>query len=244
MDNQRKINQKLQVGVLVSFVILLALLYFLVTPFQEGLHLVSGKLMEGDIEGFRDYLLSYGMWAPVISFFAMILTLIVAPLPAFVVTFTNGLLFGAVWGTVLSWSSAMVGAAICFYISRGLGRPAVEKFVSNRALDWMNQFFDRYGMHSVLFARLFPINSFAIVSYAAGLTPVNFFTYFVATGIGQLPATILYSYLGENASQSVMIVFWAFLIVICFGILGLALKPRIDKKLKEKRLATNGSNNK
>ena len=38
--------------------------------------------------------------------------------------------------------------------------------------------------------------SFDIVSYAAGLTSMSFWSFFVATGIGQLPATIVYSYVG------------------------------------------------
>ena len=38
--------------------------------------------------------------------------------------------------------------------------------------------------------------SFDIVSYAAGLTSMSFWSFFVATGVGQLPATIVYSYVG------------------------------------------------
>ena len=49
---------------------------------------------------------------------------------------------------------------------------------------------------SILIARLLPFMSFDIVSYAAGLTSMSFWSFFVATGIGQLPATIIYSYVG------------------------------------------------
>ena len=38
--------------------------------------------------------------------------------------------------------------------------------------------------------------SFDIVSYAAGLTSMKFMPFFIATGLGQLPATIVYSYVG------------------------------------------------
>jgi uncharacterized membrane protein YdjX (TVP38/TMEM64 family) len=34
------------------------------------------------------------------------------------------------------------------------------------------------------------------VSYAAGLTAMGFWEFFWATGLGQLPATIIYSYVG------------------------------------------------
>ena len=43
-----------------------------------------------------------------------------APLPAFVITFANGLLFGWVFGAILSWSTAMLGAVICFYLAKFL----------------------------------------------------------------------------------------------------------------------------
>jgi uncharacterized membrane protein YdjX (TVP38/TMEM64 family) len=44
----------------------------------------------------------------------MILQAVVAPLPAFLITFANASLFGAFWGAALSWTSAMAGAALCF----------------------------------------------------------------------------------------------------------------------------------
>src|SRR5690554_996904 len=121
-----KKNKKIHILIIVIFFAIIIGLYAFVPVFREGIGEAVSRLVDGDIEAFRDYLLSFGAWAPIISFFLMILTLIVAPLPAFVVTFTNGLLFGAFWGGLLSWTSSMVGAAICFYISRSLGRPVVE----------------------------------------------------------------------------------------------------------------------
>ena len=41
--------------------------------------------------------------------------------------------------------------------------------------------------------------SFDLVSYAAGLTSMGFWGFFWATGLGQLPATLVYSYVGGNA---------------------------------------------
>jgi membrane protein DedA with SNARE-associated domain len=49
---------------------------------------------------------------------------------------------------------------------------------------------------SILIARLLPFISFDIVSYAAGLTSMSFGGFLVATGLGQLPATLVYSYVG------------------------------------------------
>nr|WP_321501679.1 TVP38/TMEM64 family protein [uncultured Dethiosulfovibrio sp.] len=149
-----------------------------------------------DVNVIREYILSFGIWAPVISFWLMIFQSIVAPLPAFLITFANAGLFGWWRGAALSWSSAMVGAALCFCISRLYGRGAVEKLTSKAGLEGVDRFFDRYGDFAVLVARLLPFVSFDIVSYGAGLTSMKFWPFFIATGIGQLPATIVYSYVG------------------------------------------------
>ena len=144
----------------------------------------------------RNFVARYGAWAAAVSFFLMVFQSVAAPLPAFVITLANANLFGWWRGALLSWSSAMAGAALCFYIARILGRGAAEKLTSRAGLKSIDAFFERYGAHSILIARLLPFVSFDLVSYAAGLTSMKFWPFFVATGIGQTPATLVYSYVG------------------------------------------------
>ena len=123
---------------------------FLILYFGQGAvrDLVNSSvvyLKNADVEGFRDYLLSFGPLAAIISALLMVFQSVMAPLPAFVITFANGLLFGWFCGAILSWSSAMLGAVICFYLAKFLGRPVVEKIVTKKALDWWDLFFNKYG---------------------------------------------------------------------------------------------------
>ncbi len=171
-----------------------------------------------DIETARAYIASYGVLAPIVSAILMIFQSVIAPLPAFLITFANGLLFGVWWGAALSWGSAMIGAALCFFIARGLGRPVIVKLLSEAAVNTSDQFFQRYGKHAVLIARLVPIISFDVISYGAGLTSMQFWGFAIATGIGQLPATLLYSYLGDRATGSIKILLWVFGIVMAVSI--------------------------
>lgn len=90
----------------------------------------------------------------------------------------------------------MAGAALCFFIAKFLGRDVVEKLTSKMAINSIDEFFDKYGKYTILVCRLLPFMSFDIVSYAAGLTSMKFMPFFIATGLGQLPATIVYSYVG------------------------------------------------
>ena len=171
------------------------------------------------IETARAYIAGYGALAPVISAILMIFQSVIAPLPAFLITFANGTLFGFWWGSLLSWSSSMVGAAFCFYIARYLGIERITRLISRPAVDKTNDFVEKYGTYAILIARLIPFISFDVVSYFAGATRMRFLGFWVATGIGQLPATLVYSYLGESASPHIKWVLFAFGIVIAISII-------------------------
>lgn len=220
-----------------GFLLLFVVVYFAVPQIHDAISLVVKIWTENDtqqaINGFRDYLLTFGVWAPAVSALLMVFQAVVAPLPAFIITFTNGLLFGWVWGAALSWSSAMLGAIVCFWIARTLGRPVVEKLAGGtKSLEVSDLFFDRYGNKAILISRLLPFVSFDIISYGAGLTPVKFWKFFVATGIGQLPATLVYSYLGQNLSGSAKVLFWVFSITAVIFVIGWAVGPRFLQRLR------------
>lgn len=189
------------------------LLYYLVPAFQEIIQNAVKVLSRVDVDAAREYILSFGIWAPVVSFFLMVFQSLAAPLPAFVITFANAGLFGWVKGAALSWTSAMVGAILCFAIARLYGRSVVEKFTTRRALKEVDVFFEKYGKWAVLIARLLPFVSFDIVSYAAGLTAMGWWEFIWATGLGQLPATLVYSYVGDVLVGSVRNVVFGLLMV-------------------------------
>jgi uncharacterized membrane protein YdjX (TVP38/TMEM64 family) len=203
------------------------------TAVDHAVRIMTMPDLQSAIQAFRDYLLSFGSWAALVSAVIMVFQSVAAPLPAFVVTFANGLLFGWAWGALLSWSSAMLGAVLCFWIARTLGRPVVEKLVgSSQALETWDIFFTRYGNHAILVSRLLPFVSFDVVSYGAGLTPITLWNFFWATGIGQLPATLLYSYLGQNLTGSIQVLFWIFSITIAVFVVGSAFGRRWLNKLR------------
>ncbi|HFZ8995994.1 TPA: TVP38/TMEM64 family protein [Citrobacter freundii] len=175
---------------------------------------------------------SYGSLAAVISFGLMVFQAVAAPLPAFLITFANASLFGALWGGALSWVSSMAGAALCFYIARIMGREAVEKLTGKTALRSMDAFFDRYGKDTILVCRLLPFVPFDPISYAAGLTSLRFRSFIIATGVGQLPATIVYSWAGSMLTGGT---FWfvsgLFILFALMIIIGVA-RTIYDKRQK------------
>ena len=183
------------------------------------------------------YVRSFGVYAIVVSFMLMMFQSLAAPLPAFLITFANAAIFGWWQGAILSWTSSMAGAALCFYIAKILGRDAVEKITSKFALESVDGFFEKYGKHTIVICRLLPFVSFDYISYAAGLTSMNFIPFFIATGIGQLPATIIYSYVGGMLTGGAQMLVTALLILFALSIMVVLIKHIYnDKQNKKKEL--------
>lgn len=193
--------------------------YFLIPPVNSTMNEVFRMFASGDFTVVKEFVASYGAYAAVISFLLMIFQSIAAPLPAFLLTFANANLFGWWQGAILSWTSAMAGAAVCFYIARILGRDVAEKLTSKTGLAQIDIFFEKYGKNTILICRLLPFISFDIVSYAAGLTSMSFGAFMVATGVGQLPATIVYSYVGGMLTGGAQLLVTALLILFALSAL-------------------------
>ena len=201
----------------------IALLFFIPTVRETFMGLIS-LFQSLDIEAIKAYILSFGLLAPFVSFALMVFQSILAPLPAFLITFANAALFGWVYGALLSWSSAMVAALLCFYIAKFLGREVVEKLTSKIALKSVDAFFEKHGVYAILIARLLPFISFDIVSYAAGLTRMSLRSFLVATGLGQLPATLIYSYAGEMLTGGARTFVYGLLILFSVSVLVYLIK--------------------
>lgn len=213
------------------------LVYFTVPSFKQGINTAFATLSQFDTNAVIEYLRGWGAWAAVVSSILMVLQSVAAPIPAFLITLSNAAIFGWVIGAILSWSSAMVGAAVCFYIARGLGRDVVERLTSKGAMASIDVFFERYGDKAILICRLLPFVSFDFVSYAAGLTNMGFWRFFIATGIGQLPATIVYSYVGGTLSGGVRNLFIGLMCLFALSIvIGVMQRVYNDKHKKEEEL--------
>lgn len=216
--------------VVVCALIACVLVYLFVPAINSGINDAIGVLSQLDIKKVAEYIRGYGAWAVIVSFALMVLQSIVAPIPAFFITLANSMIWGWWKGAILSWSSAMAGAALCFYIARVLGRDVVKKFATEGALKSVEKFFDRFGKQAIMICRLLPFVPFDPVSYAAGLTPMSFWSFFVATGIGQLPATVVYSYFGGQLTGGAQALMYGLL-----GLFSLSLIGYIGKKIYDDR---------
>ena len=219
-DRVRRFRLALVVGVAAAFALAVAMSPSL----RRELSRAADILANGNVAALRAYILSFGIWAPIASALLMILQALAAPLPAFVLAVVNGLAFGLLGGTLLTIGSATLAAGLSFGVARGLGRAPVEALIGERLLARADRFFARWGTRAVLIARLIPLVSFDVVSYAAGLTRMRLWPFLLATLLGMAPATFAYTYLGSRTPQGSPCIF-VLLGTIAVGI-GLALVSR------------------
>ncbi len=227
---------------LLRFVLLLVvaalfgLLYLLSEGFRSEVNQALSLLGRGDIAGLRDYILSFGLWAPIASCFLMVLQALVAPVPSFLITFANGLAFGVFWGWMLSLFGHVLAAAVCFWISRSLGRVPVEVLVGRTGLQSADRWFARWGVYAVFVGRLIPGVAFDVISYAAGLTRMSFRNFLIATTLGIFPQTFLYSYLGRQAPEYVALFMVTSALVVAGVVTVAVIRYRRERRRPKRNL--------
>jgi uncharacterized membrane protein YdjX (TVP38/TMEM64 family) len=151
----------------------------------------------GSVAAVENLIQSWGPWGMLASVALMIVHSLV-PFPAEILAIANGMLYGPVLGTVLTWIGGMCGALLAFGLARALGRPFVEKVLAAERLDRMDRWAQHHGGMTLLLARLIPVIAFNLLNYGAGLTSMSWWTFTWATAIGILPMCVVMATVGAS----------------------------------------------
>jgi uncharacterized membrane protein YdjX (TVP38/TMEM64 family) len=178
-----------------------AAIYALHTPTRAILDSGVSALARGDIAALRAWGTALGPSAALGTTVLMIVQAIAAPIPAVFVTWTNSWLFGPLAGGLLSILQATLAALICFALARAYGEPLVSRLLPADSLRRAEAFMLEHGAAAILVARLMPLVPFDPISYVAGLTRMRARSFAWATLIGQIPAGLAYSYLGQSIDR-------------------------------------------
>ena len=141
---------------------------------------------------------------PVAIVLLVALGIVVSPIPSGAIALVGGALYGTVLGGLLTIAGAVLGAAGAFALSRYFGRHHVAR-MDNRIARLMTR--DRPQstlMVTVFVTRLVPFISFDAVSYLAGVTPLRFWRFLVATAAGTTPVCLAFAHAGATASSGGM----------------------------------------
>ncbi|MFO8141392.1 MAG: TVP38/TMEM64 family protein [Marinobacter sp.] len=177
------------------------------------------------------WLQSQGAAGPVLLMLVMVIAVVVGPIPTLPVSATAGLAFGVIGGTAIAATGALIGALAAFWIARGLGREAIcRRFPDHPVLARDGS--QRFLTLAILITRLIPVFSFALISYAAGVTAIHTWRFAVATLLGMLPMTVVFAGLGTTFSLNPVLTVIAGLgILAVMGWLPWSLNRHPDSRL-------------
>jgi uncharacterized membrane protein YdjX (TVP38/TMEM64 family) len=145
------------------------------------------------------------MWLPLLLIGLMILHTLV-PVPAELIALAAGMALGPLWGTVVIWIGAMLGAYVGFFLARSLGQPVLRHLVSPPRLERLQQWLQQADVGLLLAVRLLPVISFNLINFALGLSPIGWWRFTWTTALGIVPVTVVVVVFGAHLDDWRMLV--------------------------------------
>ena len=141
-------------------------------------------------------------WAPPI-FVGIYATATALAIPGTILTLAGGAVFGFYWGTLYNFIAANIGANAAFLIARSLGGDAVRRLIGkdSKVLSKLDAIVERHGFQGLLTLRLIPLVPFNALNFGSGLMSLRWRHYAVATLIGILPGTAIYTFFADALLQ-------------------------------------------
>ncbi len=165
-----------------------------------------------------------------LAFFFLYIIITSSSLPgATILTLASGLIFGFVWGVVLSSFASTIGASFAFLIVRYvIGNKIQNKY--EKQFYKINEGIKKEGNLYLFSLRLIPLFPFFLVNLLMGLTKLRLINFIIISQIAMLPATAIFVFAGveigkiENLSDILSLK-----LILAFSLIGLF--PLLVKKV-------------
>ncbi|MHA1652141.1 MAG: TVP38/TMEM64 family protein [Candidatus Helarchaeota archaeon] len=141
-----------------------------------------------------------------VFFGIMIVQSIAVPIPSELCLIAGGIAYAAVYATnlgiallisaTIGYAASLIGALILFYLGRKGGRPLVIKFIGKSNMNFVDNWFQKWGGWAVGLGRLLPVVFYDPISLVAGATDMEVKHYTYGTLAGTVPRVIFYCGIG------------------------------------------------
>ncbi len=153
-------------------------------------------------EKFQYYTQKIGIWGifVFIGFYALSIMLFV---PASVFTSIGGVVFGNWLGFLINYISALIGGVLSFIIARYLLRDFAAKILQQKHFKKFDDKVAEHGFSIILYMRLMFV-PFTYLSFAAGVSKIDFKSFFLGTVFGVGPGILVITFLASAIKQLVL----------------------------------------
>ncbi|WP_248515760.1 TVP38/TMEM64 family protein [Salinarchaeum laminariae] len=151
-----------------------------------------------DPDDAREFVASFGVFAPLALIVLQALQVLIAPIPGQVLAIVAGYLFGAWLGTFYNMIGIAIGSTAAFWLSRRYGRSYVEEIVHPEIVET----FDAIGEDNVL-ATLFVLFLIPglpddVLCFVGGLTNLKLRKLVAVALVGRAPGFFLINVFGDR----------------------------------------------
>jgi uncharacterized membrane protein YdjX (TVP38/TMEM64 family) len=160
------------------------------------------KSFFSDVSNVKEFVLSFGVWSPIIFILFQIAQVLIAPIPGQLVGFIGGYLFGVWMGTIYSITGMMIGTLIIVYLVRKFGEPFVKKMVDEKTYKKFDKFCKDDGLLALFLIYLLPFFPDDVLSFIAGLSNLKLRNILLVAFIGRLPGVFGLSLIGAGIAES------------------------------------------
>ncbi|HJV44225.1 MAG TPA: TVP38/TMEM64 family protein [Bacillota bacterium] len=210
------------------------ILVFLVVGIATILYfLLRDQLSLVTVDTIAALLQRLGPWAAVIGGGLIILQTFFPAIPFLILAGANVLVFGLWGGFLVNWISAVIGSIFMFFIARTIGREWAQGRINKYPkIKSVNHFLGRNSFKTIFILRLFPVIPPAAVNLAAGIAPISFKYFCLATVFGKIPAIFLESMIGHDlfhfAHNKTRFFVLLFTLIVVVGLGARVLKKKIS----------------
>ncbi|NLI93312.1 MAG: TVP38/TMEM64 family protein [Peptococcaceae bacterium] len=182
---------------------------------------------------FKDLLTSYGHLSLIVFLGFQVTQVVIAAIPGELVQIAGGYIYGTFWGSIYSVIGIALGSVIAFSISRLLGYSLIRTFISQEKLEKFNFLINNPKSEIIMFVLfLLPGAPKDLLTYIAGLTPINPVMFFIISTVARFPALLVTSYIGANMQKGNYITVAVVSVIACIlCIIALLIKDRIIARL-------------
>ena len=232
MENQGR-RWKWLLGYGVGILAICLLLYY----YRDAHHsLVKALRFFSNPERLREFIASFGFYAPLVFIGLQILQVVASPLPGELTGFIGGYLFGMGPGLLYSTIGLTIGSLLAFLVSRRLGMPFVSRFVGQEIMQKFDHLMQRLGVLFSFLIFIIPGLPKDYFCYLLGLSPMSLFTFSIVSTLGRFPSTLFLTMQGQAVkSEDYRVFFLALGVALIIFMLALINRGQIERWLKAKK---------
>lgn len=187
---------------IIRFTVLAVLALFMIISYvlhPEFFQKIAYLVFQGDIKGSIHFIRSFGPYAMLVSFLLIVFINTVAVLPNIFILAANGVIFGVVRGTLISWLAESVGVIFSFILMRYLFHDFAQGvIVRSNALKRIDQFSGQKGFRVMFVARCIPYLPSGLITALGAVSSITLADYIMATFLGKLPSAWIEVTLGHD----------------------------------------------